>query len=95
MAIDDTSQMLGELISSVRTLNKSTNDIWEKLDEIEKALVTVSANEKAIAEMKPHVDEFRILKQRGLGVLGMIHISDIFQAYLSWPNDDGNLYSKK
>ena len=62
MAIDDTSQMLGELISSVRTLNKSTNDIWEKLDEIEKALVTVSANEKAIAEMKPHVD----------GVLGMI-----------------------
>ena len=72
MAIDDTSQMLGELISSVRTLNKSTNDIWEKLDEIEKALVTVSANERAIAEMKPHVDEFRILKQRGLGVLGMI-----------------------
>ena len=72
MAIDDTSQMLGELISSVRTLNKSTNDIWEKLDEMEKTLAKVSANERAIAEMKPHVDEFRILKQRGLGVLGMI-----------------------
>ena len=72
MSIDDVSQTLGELVASVRTLTKQTGDQWEKLDEIEKTLAKVEALADDIAEMKPAVDEFKALKQRGLGVLGMI-----------------------
>jgi hypothetical protein len=72
MSIDDVSKTLGELVASVHSLTNQTRDQWEKLEEIERHAAKWEGVADDISEMKPAVDEFKALKQRGLGVLGMI-----------------------
>ena len=75
MSIDDVSKTLGELVASVRTLTNQTSDQWEKLEEIERHAARGEGVAEDVADMKPHVDDYKRLKQRGIGmfiILGLL-----------------------
>mgnify|MGYP003627752240 CR=1 FL=1 len=75
MNIDGVSKTLGELVASVQSLTNQTRDQWEKLDEIEKHAAKWESLAEDVADMKPHVDDYKRLKQRGIGmfvILGLL-----------------------
>ena len=75
MSIDDVSKTLGELVSSVQSLTNQTRDQWEKLEKIEKHAAKWEGVAEDVADMKPHVDDYKRLQQRGVGmfiILGLL-----------------------
>jgi amino acid permease len=72
VALDEVSKTLGELVAGVESLRNQTKDQWEDLEEIKKLVGEVHEIREDVAAMKPHVEDYRRLKQRGLGVVALL-----------------------
>ena len=76
--IDELSRMIGKLQSDINYIRKSTDAIDVKVDKTHedmiRAKVSVESAHKRIDEISPHVQDFVKLKQRGLGIMGVLSL---------------------
>lgn len=72
MTIDQVSEKIGELTTAVEMLRSQTEEQWDSLKGISVLTAKVDAVQEDVADMKPYVDDYRKLKQRGIGVLGVV-----------------------
>ena len=72
MPIDDISEKIGELTTAVEMLRSQTEEQWDILKGISELTAKIDAVQEDVDEMKPYVDDYRKLKQRGIGVLGVV-----------------------
>lgn len=74
MSIDQVSEKIGKLTASVEMLRSQTKEQWDDLGDLKEALAELKEIKQEVAEMKPYVDDYRKLKQRGIGVLAIVGI---------------------
>ena len=65
------SQAIGGLQESARQAQRSHDAMWSELKQMRGDLVEVLALKRDVAEMRPHVDDWRRTKQCGIGLLAM------------------------
>ena len=71
--IDEVSRLVGRLEIGVKTTADQQTKIVDKLDEISATLNThcgkLENMSKSIEEMKPDIEDYKRVKQKGFGVL--------------------------
>jgi Protein of unknown function (DUF1515) len=65
------SQAIGGLQESAREAQRSHDAMWSELKQMRGELVEVLALKRDVADMRPHVEDWRRTKQRGIGLLAM------------------------
>ena len=72
-AVDELSRMIGQIQADVKHTRKSVDVIETKVDHLTQTSIrnegSLKDAQKKIDDMHPHVEEFRKLKQRGIGIL--------------------------
>ncbi len=73
--LNQISQAIGSLQESARAAQRSHDAMWLELKQMRSELVQIFALKKDVDDMKPHVDDWRRTKQRGVGLLAAAGIS--------------------
>lgn len=70
MSDEDVRQLLGKLEAHADESRRQWGELWKVFNNrIAPALEQVNANKRDIDDMKPHVDDWRKWKNRGIGLL--------------------------
>jgi hypothetical protein len=67
--LDQISQAIGCLQESARAAQRTHDAIWSELKELRSELAPIVALKKDVDDMRPHVEDWRRTKQRGVGLL--------------------------
>ena len=67
--LNQISQAIGGLQESARAVQRSHDAMWLELKQMRSELLQIFALKKDVDDMKPHVDDWRRTKQRGVGLL--------------------------
>ena len=74
--IDELSRMLGEMQSDISHIRKSTDLIDTKVDKAHENVIELKASAKSahkrIDALHPHVEDYKKMKQRGIGMMASI-----------------------
>jgi ferric-dicitrate binding protein FerR (iron transport regulator) len=65
------SQAIGGLQESARQAQRSHDAMWTELKQMRGELVEVLALKREVADMRPHVEDWKRTKQRGIGLLAL------------------------
>jgi hypothetical protein len=72
--LDQISQAIGGLQESACAAQRSHDAMWLELKQMRSELVQIFALKKDVDDMRPHVDDWRRTKQRGVGLLAAASI---------------------
>ena len=67
--LNEISRAIGSLQEAARAAQRSHEAIWLELKEMRSELAVVVALKKDVDDMRPHVEDWRRTKQRGVGLL--------------------------
>jgi hypothetical protein len=67
--LNQISQAIGSLQESARAAQRSHDAMWLELKQMRSELAPIVALKKDVDDMKPHVEDWRRTKQRGVGML--------------------------
>ena len=73
--LDQISAAIGRLQEAQENAERQRERMFEKLDSIAVQTAELPALARRIGEMEPHVEDYKRLKQRGVGVLGLIAVA--------------------
>jgi hypothetical protein len=73
--LNQISQAIGGLQESARQAQYSHEALWAELKALRADLTGVLSLKRDINDMKPHVDDWRRTKQRGVGLLAAAGIA--------------------
>ena len=72
-AVDELSLMIGRIESDVKHTRKNTEVIGEKVDKLTESVIKndalIRTAQKKIDDIHPYVEDYKKLKQRGVGIL--------------------------
>lgn len=70
--LDQISAAIGRLQEAQANAARQRERMFEKLDGIAAQTAEIPALARRIGEIEPHVEDYKRLKQRGVGILGLI-----------------------